>query len=188
MFVYLFCISVKNLITNLITRSKVNNLLRLFNVHQVVNWQRWKHGKLNNFGSLSQKLTNSHKEIVVNWKKKILYNTMINIWIFKKIIVEKMKNHIFHMYFNWIYLHKCWTFTKLVRSRWKWIHVYLNFNFPSWVIKVRIILSFAKLSIQVAGEVNEGFLLFQKIKQVKRNISLFIVPMPLGYPCMGIIS
>jgi hypothetical protein len=50
-------------------------------------------------------------------------------------------------------------------------------QFPSWVIKVRIILSFAKLSIQIAGKINEGCLLFQKIKQVKNNISLFIVPM-----------
>jgi hypothetical protein len=92
-------------------------------------------------------------------------------------IIVKLKTYIFHMNFNGLNLHKCLTFTKLVRSRFKCIKVYLNFNFPTWLFKIRTILSFAKLPIQVAGEVNKGCLLFQKIKQVEWNIHY------LSYPC-----
>jgi hypothetical protein len=59
--------------------------------------------------------------------------------------------------------------------------VYLNFNFPNWIFKVRIILSFAKLSIQVAGEINKGCLLFQKKDKLNEIFIIYLIHAMHGY-------
>jgi hypothetical protein len=58
-----------------------------------------KHGEVNNWWSLSQKMTSRHKLALMYWIE-MLFFSLISIRIFFYFILIKLKNHIFYMHLN----------------------------------------------------------------------------------------